>query len=107
MTDQSNTSRCNIFCGASQEPTSESDHSVQQTLPPRLYTVKQFSARNPAFSEGSLRWLLFNARQNKLEAAVVRVGRRVLIDEDRFFAWLEGQQAHRQSIVAVPRNQVG
>lgn len=95
MTDQSKTSQRNITRGVSQEPTTEIDHSVQQTRPPRVYTVKQFSARNPAFSEGSLRWLLFNARENKLDAAVVRVGRRVLIDEDRFFAWLEGQQPHR------------
>ena len=95
MTDQSKTSRRDSTGGASHESTTERDHSVQQTLPPRFYTVKQFSARNPAFSEGSLRWLLFNARENKLEAAVVRVGRRVLIDEDRFFAWLDGQQLHR------------
>ena len=95
MTDQSNTSRRNITDGANQETATERDYSVQQTRPPRVYTVKQFSERNPAFSEGSLRWLLFNARENKLETAVVRVGRRVLIDEDRFFAWLEGQQRHR------------
>ena len=95
MTEQSNTSRRNITRTVSQEDTTDHDHSVQETRPPRVFTVKQFSARNPAFSEGSLRWLLFNSRGNKLDAAVVRVGRRVLIDEDRFFAWIEGQQPHR------------
>ena len=95
MTDQNNPTRRKITRGAIQEATSERDNSIQQTRPPRVYTVKQFSARNPAFSEGSLRWLLFNSRENKLDAAVVRVGRRVLIDEDRFFAWVEEQQRHR------------
>ena len=95
MTDQSNSSRRNTTADASHESTTERDHSVQQTLPPRVYTVKQFSARNPAFSEGSLRWLLFNAHENKLDAAVVRVGRRVLIDEERFYAWINRQQPHR------------
>ena len=95
MTDQSNPTRRKSTRGTSQEPTKERDDSVQQTRTPRVYTVKQFSARNPAFSEGSLRWLLFNSRENKLDAAVVRVGRRVLIDEDRFFAWIEEQQRHR------------
>ena len=68
-----------------------------------LLTVRQFAARHAAFSEGGLRWLIFNAKGRKsskdaiapngLEAALVRVGRRVLIDEHAFFGWLDAQQA--------------
>jgi hypothetical protein len=32
--------------------------------------------------------LIFNAKTNELDAALVRVGRRVLIDEAEFFIWL-------------------
>jgi hypothetical protein len=64
-----------------------------------LFTVLQFSERHPAFKIRSLRHLIFNAKQrqtanglasaNGLGVALVRVGRRVLIDENRFFEWLE------------------
>ncbi len=47
----------------------------------------------PAITEGSLRWLIFNAQENGLDQALVRVGRRVLIDLDAFNDWLESQRA--------------
>ena len=54
----------------------------------QLFTVKQFAKTHPAFSQGSLRWLIFNEMTNGLadSGAVLRVGSKVLIDEDRFFA---------------------
>lgn len=56
-----------------------------------LRTVRQFSAANPAFTEASLRWTIFNENTNGLAAsgAILRHGRRVLIDEQRFFAWID------------------
>lgn len=61
-----------------------------------ILTVAQFSERNPAFSQPSLRWLVFKSRENGLDktGAVLRNGRRVLLDVDRFFIWLDSQQ-HR------------
>jgi len=56
-----------------------------------LVTVKQLSELSPAFTESSLRSLIFNSRTNGLEAAIVRIGRRVLIDLEEFNQWL-GQQ---------------
>jgi hypothetical protein len=50
--------------------------------------VRQFCEANPAFTEGGIRWLLFNREQNGLDRAVVKLGRRVLIDVDGFFVWL-------------------
>lgn len=56
-------------------------------------TVKQFSKKYPAFPIGTLRHQIFNEETNGLKKAraIVRNGRRVLIREDRYFAWLESQ----------------
>lgn len=40
---------------------------------------------------GGLRWLLFNREQNGFDRCVVRVGRRVFIDEAQLIAWLRDQ----------------
>ena len=58
---------------------------------PTLLTVRQFTESHPAFTHGGLRWLLFHRQQNGLEQAVVKVGRKVLIDVDQFFLWLAQQ----------------
>lgn len=68
---------------------------------PHLLTVRQFAARHPAFTEGSLRWLIFLTNQpdaasipayaRGIDAAIVRLGRRVLIDEQAFLAWVRKQ----------------
>ena len=67
-------------------------------------TVRQFAERNPAFSEPSVRNLVFKADSREsslgtisgnglLEAgAIIRIGRKVLIHEARFFAWLDSFQ---------------
>ena len=59
----------------------------------KVSTVKQFCVRNPAFTEGGVRWQIFNEANNGLakSGAIIRMGRRVLIDEDRFFDWLDKQ----------------
>lgn len=60
-----------------------------------LYTVRQFADTNPAFSESSVRWLVFKAKANGLDesGAILRNGRRVLIDGDKFESWLKSRQA--------------
>lgn len=55
----------------------------------RFYTVKQMSMRHPAFSQSALRALIFKADQNGLAPAITRVGRKVLIEEDKFIRWLK------------------
>lgn len=58
-----------------------------------LLTVKQFHEKHQGFPLGGLRWLLFHRQENGLASAVVRVGKRkLLVDEAKFFAWLEAQQ---------------
>ena len=68
-------------------------HAISQR---RLCTVRQFCQKNPAFTLGGMRWLLFHRQTNGLEEAVVKIGRRVLIDEDKFFDWLDAQNACRK-----------
>lgn len=59
----------------------------------KLKTVKQFCADNEAFPEGGVRWQIFNEKQNGLaeSGAVIRMGRRVLIDENKWHAWIVAQ----------------
>ena len=70
---------------------------------PSYKTVEQFSNDNPAFSPSALRNLIFKA-QSRLSSigvidgngliqagAILRVGRKLLINEDRFYQWIEAQ----------------
>ena len=69
----------------------------------QLHTVKLFSGKHPAFTEAALRNLIFKAEArystkglipgNGLIAAgaIVRIGRKVLIDENLFFQWVRNQ----------------
>jgi hypothetical protein len=66
-----------------------------------LSSVRQFADKHPAFTQGNLRNLIFNAQPrvtrtgtlpgNGFDMCLVRVGRKILIDEEKFFQWLDGQ----------------
>ncbi len=60
----------------------------------RLRTIKQIAQQNSAFSEPSLRWLVFQSRVNGFALCVVKVQGRVFIDIDQFDKWLD---SHRSS----------
>ena len=62
---------------------------------PRLMSLKQYSQKHPAFSEPGLRWLRFNQEANGFAEAFITVGRRVLIDEGRFFEVIDRQNSDR------------
>jgi hypothetical protein len=63
------------------------------------FTVKQFSERHPAFTVGSLRALIFDGNTNGLteSGAVVRINRRVLLNEPKFFDWVGGGNTRKRS----------
>lgn len=77
-------------------------NTLHQNYVPNLFTIRQFSQRHPIFSQSSLRGLIFNAKSrqssagkipgNGLEKSLIRIGRRVLIDEATFFEWISSQQ---------------
>ena len=56
-------------------------------------SVRQFIEKQPAFTNGGLRALIFNEYSNGLakSGAIVRIGRKILIDETKFFTWIESQ----------------
>ena len=56
---------------------------------PALLTVKQFVSRHTCFSNSWLRGELFNRGTNGLDAAVTQCGKKILIDEAKFFEWLK------------------
>ena len=63
---------------------------------PTLLTVSQFSQKHPAFPIGGLRHRIFYEEQNGLakSGAIIRNGRRVLIDEQKFLHWVvEGENS--------------
>lgn len=74
--------------------------------PRTLLTVRQFSDKHPAFTQGAIRNLIFLAKNRKtskgtiegngLNVALVRIGRKLLIDETKFFLWIDAQQGGEQ-----------
>lgn len=76
-------------------------NSIVAVSPTVFLTVRQFAEKHPAFPQGSLRNLIFHASPrhssqgridgNGLEVALIRIGRKVLINETRFFEWVEKQ----------------
>jgi hypothetical protein len=66
---------------------SEQNNSKSTTLIP----VNKWPERHPWPPIGGLRHLIFNAKVNGFDKVVKRAGRRVLIDEAAFFAWMDDQ----------------
>lgn len=75
------------------------------SAPRPLYSVAQFEGQHKAFPQAAMRCLILNAEDrvnsrgeripgNGLAeaGAIVRVGRRVYIDEQAFFRWIAEQQ---------------
>ena len=66
---------------------------------PTLLTVNQFSEAHPAFTCNALRALIFASKSRKqgksvipgngMDVALVRIGRKILINEAKFFEWVE------------------
>lgn len=82
-------------------------HAASSARPsrPALYTVEQFATAQPAFTAPAIRNLIFKAEPRQstrgeipgnglLECgAIVRIGRKVLIDEERFLEWVRASSA--------------
>ena len=56
-------------------------------------SVQQFTKKHQAFTVGGMRSLIFNEATNGLKqsGAIIRIGRKVLIDENLFFCWVQSQ----------------
>jgi len=60
---------------------------------PKFKTVKQFVAENPAFTIGGMRNYIFFEDTNGLKSsgAIKRIGRKILIDVEAFYKWVDTQ----------------
>lgn len=56
-------------------------------------TIKQLVESGAPFSEAGLRWQVFHAQENGLSPALLRVGKKLLIDEEAFEQWLKSKGA--------------
>jgi hypothetical protein len=80
----------------------ENDYSHATSIPV-LTPVRDFATRYPAFTEAALRAIIFDADDrpstagtipgNGFAPAIIRIGRRVLIDEHRFFDIVRQKQS--------------
>lgn len=90
------------------------EQSAQYAVPPalqprrRLATVAQTAAAYPVFSQAALRDLIFkaedrfNSKGDRIPGnglaeagAIIRVGRKVVLDLDAFEAWLDSRASSR------------
>ena len=58
---------------------------------PKLLTVSDWNNHHQWPPPGGLRHLIFNAKTNGFDKVIIRVGRRILINETAFFKWVEEQ----------------
>ena len=65
----------------------------QQAFLYSYLTVNQFCEKHNAFKIGGVRALLFDSDNNGLKesGAVVRCGRKIYINEPKWFSWLEAK----------------
>lgn len=58
-----------------------------------LKSVKLFILDNPSFTHGGIRSMIFNEETNGLKdsGAILRVGRKILINEHKFYDWIKAQ----------------
>ncbi|MET0087662.1 MAG: hypothetical protein ABW082_14255 [Sedimenticola sp.] len=58
-----------------------------------LLSIRDFTFKHPTFKESTIRWLIFNEKLNGFTYAIVRIGRRIYIDEEKFFEWVDDQSS--------------
>ena len=70
---------------------------MNQELPQgrRLSSVKNLPNLYPDadFTNGGIRWWIFNGKENGLNSCIIRIGNKILIDLDKFEQWLDKKAA--------------
>jgi hypothetical protein len=62
-----------------------------QTESRNLVPVTKWNSKYEYPSIGQLRWMIFNGPLTGFDDCVVRIGRRVFIDEDRYWNWVNNK----------------
>lgn len=55
-------------------------------------SVKELSKLFPSFSEPSIRYLIFNAKQNGLQPCIRKIGKKILINLNDFNHWIDSHK---------------
>ena len=63
----------------------------------RLANVKQTAELYPAFSEDSIRAMIFNSHRTGIGSCISRIGRKIVIDLDGFEAWVDSRTVTKKS----------
>lgn len=66
------------------------------TLSKKIIPATEWPKHHPWPKIGGLRHLIFNSKSNGFDTVILRVGRRVLIDETKFFEWVNRQGAKNE-----------
>ena len=72
-------------------PSAQAPSIPEASLTRRLVPASDWNKLHAWPPNGGLRHLIFNANSNGFNVVIRRVGRRVLIDEQAFFSWVESQ----------------
>lgn len=64
---------------------------------PHLLTIRQFAEKHSFMSESSIRWLLFKDPPG-LEECLVRLSKRIYIDELKYFTFLKNLKLRNETI---------
>ena len=67
------------------------DTTDNSSTTPNYRTVKQFCDRHEWATLGGIRNLIFHAETNGFAKCIKRMGRRILLDEDAIFTWIDEQ----------------
>jgi len=57
-----------------------------------ILTIDQLVAAYPAFGEKTVRWWIYQGKNNGFEACLIRIGSRIYIDREKFVAWVESHR---------------
>ncbi len=76
---------------------SENEEISQADKKTRLLPLTDWPKHHEWPPIGGLRHLVFHAKSNDFDKVIRRAGRRVLIDEAAFFAWVEEQNKRGES----------
>lgn len=57
-----------------------------------LLTIKQTVEKYPFLTLPGLQWHVYNRNKNGLSKAIIKMGKRVYIDDEAFPAWIESKR---------------
>lgn len=74
--------------------TGHNGHNVDADVAKLVTIAQKAQDESNPFTEPTIRWQVFNAETNGLNAAgaIVRIGRRVYLDDDAYNRWIEAQK---------------